>query len=129
MDIAAEVMRWVFLAAGIVLLAAFGVTAMRRRRSGARFGELADLMEREWFSAGRVFLAVLAGLAGSWAAAFVGGSRSGLADSVAILFPLGIVAAFAACRAALGSGGPALRDKAIALVAAPLALGAVMTGW
>ncbi len=129
METAASVLRWVFLGAGTVLLAAFAVTAVRRRRDGAGFGDLADLMEREWFSAGKVFFAVLTGLAGSWAAAFVGGNRGGLGDSVAILFPLGIVAAFAACRLALTSGEPSLRDKVLALVAAPVALGAVMTGW
>ncbi|MEU2895349.1 hypothetical protein ACWC4E_00150 [Streptomyces sp. NPDC001273] len=129
MDTFASPLRAGCLVAGSGLVVAFAVTAVRRRRAGAGFGELADLMERDWFSAGKVFFAVLTGLAGSWAAALVGGTRSGLTESVAILFPLGIVAAFAACRFADGAGGRSLGEKAVVLVAAPVALGAIMTGW
>ncbi|UQA95608.1 hypothetical protein [Streptomyces halobius] len=111
------------------MLVAFAVAAIRRHRDGDRFGELAELMEREWFSAGKMFFTVLVGLVGSWAAAYMGGTRSGLPESVPILFPLGIVAAFAVCRlTAKGDGNP-LRVKALVLLAAPLPLGAMMTGW
>nr|WP_251693170.1 hypothetical protein [Streptomyces sp. CHD11] len=129
MDTLASLLRAGCLVAGSALMVAFAVTAVRRRRAGAGFGELADLMERDWFSAGKVFFAVLTGLAGSWAAAYAGGTRSGLTESVAILFPLGVVAAFAVCRFADGAGGRALGGKAVALVAVPVALGAIMTGW
>ncbi|GGX11521.1 hypothetical protein GCM10010297_36050 [Streptomyces malachitofuscus] len=129
MDTFASVLRSVCLVAGAALLVAFVVTAVRRRSAGASFGELADLMERDWFSAGKVFFAVLTGLVGTWAAAYVGGTRGELTESVAVLFPLGIVAAFAVCRFADGAGGRALGEKAVALVVAPIALGAIMTGW
>ncbi|GAA2667562.1 hypothetical protein [Streptomyces lunalinharesii] len=124
----AAVLRWGFLIAGVCVLLAFSVTAVRRWRGGSRFGELTDVMEREWFSAGKVFFAVLAGAAGSWAAAYVGGTRSPLIETVPIVFPLGLVAAFVVCRYA-GRGGNPLRVKALALLLAPLALGTVMTGW
>ncbi|MEY9993148.1 hypothetical protein ABIE67_005180 [Streptomyces sp. V4I8] len=129
MDILATVLRWAFFGAGTALLVAFAVAATRRRRDGARFGELAELMEREWFSAGKVFFTVLVGLAGSWAAAYVGGTRSGLPESVPILFPLGIVAAFVVCRLTARSDREPQGVKALVLLAAPLPLGAVMTGW
>ncbi|MEU3947235.1 hypothetical protein [Streptomyces sp. NPDC029526] len=129
MDLVAGVLRWGFVGGAALLLGAFAVAAVRERRSGAAYGELADLMEREWFSAGKVFFTVLVGLAGSWAAAYVGGTRSGLSESVPILFPLGVVAAFAACRWAAVDDRHPLRVKIVALVAAPLALGTVMTGW
>jgi hypothetical protein len=129
MDIVANALRWSFLGAGTVLLVAFAVKAVARRRAGAGFGELAELMEREWFSAKKVFFAVLTGLAGSWAAAYVGGTRSGPTEAVPVLFPLGIVAAFAVRSFAGSAGGRSPGEKAVALVAAPDALGAVMTGW
>ncbi|MEU6530431.1 hypothetical protein ABZ869_14705 [Streptomyces sp. NPDC046928] len=129
MDIAASVLRWGFFAAGTVLLVSFAFAAARRHRAGARFGELAELMEREWFSAGKVFFTVLAGLAGSYLAAYVGGTRGPLSESVPILFPLGIVAAFVVCRATMRGEREPLRVKALVLLAAPLPLGAVMTGW
>lgn len=128
-EIAGTALRWGFLGAGAVLLAAFVLAAARRRRDGARFGELAEWMEREWFGAGTVFFAVLAGLAGSWAAAYAGGTATGFEESVPVLFPLGVVAAFAACRLKARGDREPLRVKALVLLAAPLPLGALMTGW
>ncbi|MFE7889655.1 hypothetical protein [Streptomyces sp. NPDC057412] len=130
--IAGAALRWGFLGAGAVLLAAFVLAAARRRRDGARFGELAEWMEREWFGAGTVFFAVLAGLAGSWAAAYArgaGGAGIALEESVPVLFPLGVVAAFAARRLTARGDREPLRVKALVLLAAPLPLGALMTGW
>ncbi|MFD9910554.1 hypothetical protein [Streptomyces sp. NPDC059063] len=129
MEIIAAALRWVFLGAGVALMAAFLVAAVRKRRRGTRFGELVEFMEREWFSAGKVFFTMIVGLAGSWSAAYVGGTRAGVDESAAILFPLGIVAAFAVCRLAAEDDGRAMRTKLVALVAVPLALGTVMTGW
>ncbi|MEU7327298.1 hypothetical protein [Streptomyces parvus] len=124
MVVVATVLRWTFLVAGVGILAAFLVTAVRARRAGAGFGELVDVLENRWFATDQVFLAVLAGLAGSWAAEWAGGARGAVAESVPTLAPLGIVAAFVVSRAA----GP-FRVKLLSLVAAPLLLGGVMTGW
>ncbi|WP_203592478.1 MULTISPECIES: hypothetical protein [unclassified Streptomyces] len=116
-----------FLGGAALLLGAFAVAVVRERRSGAAYGEVADLMEHEWFSAGKVFVTVLVGLAGSWAAACVGGTRSGLSESVPILFPSGLAAAFVVCRRDAVDDRHALSVKIVALVAAPFALGTVMT--
>ncbi|MEU7205505.1 MULTISPECIES: hypothetical protein [Streptomyces] len=131
MELAATVLRWGFFGVGSALLIAFVVTAARQRRDGASFGELAELMEREWFSAGKVFFTVLVGLVGSWSAAYVGGTRSGLQETVPILFPLGVVAAFVVCSLTKSGSdiSNSLRIKALVLLAAPLPIGAVMTGW
>ncbi|NUW04848.1 hypothetical protein [Streptomyces sp. CAI 127] len=137
MTVVATALRWAFLVAGAAVLAAFLVSAARARISGTRFGELVDALENRWFAPGQVFFAVLAGLAGSWAAGWAGGTRPPLLESVPMLFPLGIVAAFAVCRTAGGSGGNEDTDRAgrtflvklLALLAAPLFLGGVMTGW
>ncbi|MFJ6611089.1 hypothetical protein ACIQPT_12470 [Streptomyces sp. NPDC091289] len=147
MVVVAMVLRWIFLVAGVGILAAFLVTAVRARRAGTGIGELVDVLEKEWFATNRVFLAVLAGLAGSWAAGWAGGTRGAVTESVPTLAPLGIVAAFVVCRVCRrtggsedgtedeygngdgdGDGGP-FRMKLLALVAAPLLLGGVMTGW
>ncbi|WP_103534390.1 hypothetical protein [Streptomyces sp. SM11] len=128
MTVVATVLRWIFLVAGVGILAAFLVTAVRARVAGTRFGELVDVMEDRWFTAGQVFLAVLVGLAGSWAAGWAGGTPAALTESVPVLFPLGIVAAFVVRRRTEEDGGP-FRVKLLALVAAPLLLGGVMTGW
>ncbi|GAA3486785.1 hypothetical protein GCM10018987_08640 [Streptomyces cremeus] len=77
-----------------------------RRCAGSGFGQLVEAMESEWFSAGKVFFAVLVGIAGSWASAYVGGARTGLAEAVPVVFPRGIVASFVVCRYA---GGAAAR--------------------
>ncbi|MGW7552518.1 hypothetical protein [Streptomyces rimosus] len=129
MELAATVLRWGFFGIGSTLLIAFILTAARQRRAGASFGELAELMEREWFSAGKVFFTVLTGLAGSWSAAYLGGTRSGLQEAVPILFPLGVVAAFVVCNLTKSDGSNSLRIEALVLLAAPLPIGAVMTGW
>ncbi|RFU85947.1 hypothetical protein DY218_14725 [Streptomyces triticagri] len=130
MESLATLLRWAFLGTGLALMAAFAVTAVRRRRrTGEPFGELVEFMEREWFSAGAVFFAMVVGLAGSWAAAHTGGTRTSVDESAAILFPLGIVAAFTVCRMTRHDGTHSLWTKLVALVAAPLALGTVMTGW
>ncbi|WNF27519.1 hypothetical protein RI138_12105 [Streptomyces sp. C11-1] len=137
MTVVATVLRWAFLVAGAAVLAAFLVSAVRARIAGTRFGELVDVLENRWFAPGQVFFAVLAGLAGSWAAGWAGGTRPPLLESVPILFPLGIVAAFVVRRTDGGEGGDedAGRDgraflvKLLALLAAPLLLGGVMTGW
>ncbi|MFJ9625652.1 hypothetical protein [Streptomyces sp. NPDC101181] len=133
MAVVATVLRWVFLVAGVAVLAAFLVSAARARIAGTRFGELVDVLESRWFAPGQVFFAVLAGLAGSWAAGWVGGDRPPLLESVPVLFPLGVVAAFLVRRA--GGGGDSARDgraflvRLLALLVAPLLLGGVMTGW
>ncbi|WP_069744496.1 hypothetical protein [Streptomyces sp. EN23] len=137
MTVVATALRWAFLVAGVAVLAAFLVSAARARISGARFGELVDALENRWFAPGQVFFAVLAGLAGSWAAGWVGGTRPPLLESVPMLFPLGIVAAFVVCRTGGGAGGDEDADRAgrtflvklLTLLAAPLLLGGVMTGW
>ncbi|GGP57646.1 hypothetical protein [Streptomyces sindenensis] len=137
MTVVATALRWAFLVAGVAVLAAFLVSAARARTTGTRFGELVDALEKRWFAPGQVFFAVLAGLAGSWAAGWVGGARPPLLESVPVLFPLGIVAAFVVCRTGGGAGGKedADRDgrtflvKLLALLAAPPLLGGVMTGW
>ncbi|WP_098897256.1 hypothetical protein [Streptomyces sp. st77] len=137
MTVVATTLRWAFLVAGAAVLTAFLVSAARARISGTRFGELVDALENRWFAPGQVFFAVLAGLAGSWAAGWAGGSRSPLLESVPMLFPLGIVAAFAVCRTAGSPDGNEDTDRAgrtflvklLALLAAPLLLGGVMTGW
>lgn len=128
MTVVATVLRWIFLVAGVGILAAFLVTAVRARIAGTGFGELVDVMEDRWFAAGQVFFAVLVGLAGSWAAGWAGGTRGALTESVPVLFPLGVVAAFIVRRRTDEDGGP-FRVKLLALVAAPLLLGGVMTGW
>ncbi|MDX3503554.1 hypothetical protein PV689_16700 [Streptomyces sp. ATCC51928] len=124
MVVVATVLRWILLTAALGILTAFLVTAVRARRAGTGFGELADVLEDRWFAMNRVFLAVLAGLAGSWAAEWAGGTRAPITESVPVLAPLGIVAAFVVGRAA----GP-FRVKPLVLIAAPLLLGGVMTGW
>ncbi len=128
MAAAASVLRWGFLVAGCAVLVAFVIVALRRWREGSGFGQLVEVMESEWFSAGKVFFAVLVGIAGSWASGYVGGTRTGLAESVPMVFPMGIVASFAVCRYAREGSSP-MRVKLCALVLAPLAFGAVMTGW
>ncbi|GAB2942122.1 MULTISPECIES: hypothetical protein [unclassified Streptomyces] len=139
MTVVASVLRWVFLVAGAAVLAAFLVSAVRARIAGTGFGELVDLLENRWFAPGQVFFAVLAGLAGSWAAGWLGGTRPPLLESVPLLFPLGIVAAFVVRRTGGGAGGDDNEDadrdgraflvKLLALLAAPLLLGGVMAGW
>ncbi|MEU7592611.1 hypothetical protein AB0B79_06170 [Streptomyces sp. NPDC039022] len=129
MELAAAVLRWGFFGVGSVLLMAFVITAARQRRAGASFVELAELMEREWFSAGKVFFTVLVGIVGSWSAAYVGGTRSGLQETVPILFPLGVVATFVVCSLTKRDSSNSLQIKVLVLLAAPLPIGAVMTGW
>ncbi|MFJ4876820.1 hypothetical protein ACIP93_16595 [Streptomyces sp. NPDC088745] len=128
MAVAASVLRWGFLVAGCAVLVAFSIAALRRRRAGSGFGQLVEVMESEWFSAGKVFFAVLVGIAGSWVSAYVGGARTGLAEAVPVVFPMGIVASFVVCRYAREGGSP-MRVKVCALVFVPLTFGAVMTGW
>src|SRR5690606_23323436 len=122
-------LRRSFLGGAALLLGAFAVAVVRARRSGAAAGEVAALMEREWFSAGKGFVAVLVGLAGSWAAACVGGTRSGLSESGPILFPSGLVAAFVVCRRDAVDDRHPLSAKRVALVAAPSPLGPGIPGW
>ncbi|OCC09310.1 hypothetical protein [Streptomyces sp. PTY087I2] len=137
MTVVATALRWTFLVGGVAVLAAFLVSAARARIAGTRFGELVDALETRWFATGQVFFAVLAGLAGSWAAGWAGGTRPPLLESVPMLFPLGIVAAFVVRRTGGGAGGNEDTDrdgrtflvKLLALLAAPLLLGGVMTGW
>ncbi|MEV4870750.1 hypothetical protein [Streptomyces syringium] len=129
MRFAASVLRWGFLAAGSFTLVTFLATAARLHRKGARFGELVEVMERGWFSAGTVFFAVLSGLAGSWAAGQTIGTPATLTESVPALFPMALVAAYAFARFAAPDDSPPLRAKVVFLVAAPLICGAVLTGW
>ncbi|MFI7327294.1 hypothetical protein ACIBQ3_21885 [Streptomyces rubiginosohelvolus] len=133
MTVVASVLRWTFLVAGVAVLAAFLVSAVRARIAGTGFGELVDLLENRWFAPGQVFFAVLAGLAGSWVAGWAGAPRPPLLESVPLLFPMGLVAAFVVRRTGgdedADRGGRTFLVKLVALLAVPLLLGAVMTGW
>ncbi|MEV6584086.1 hypothetical protein AB0M92_38860 [Streptomyces sp. NPDC051582] len=128
MHTTAAIVRWVSLGAGALVLVAFAVFAVRRYRAGTRCGELLELMERDWFTAGKTFLAVLAGLAGSWTAALVGGARPDVWDAIPLLFPMALTAAFTASRLT-ASGLTRTVLRALVLIAVPFALGTVMTGW
>ncbi|MEV7191415.1 hypothetical protein AB0N81_06355 [Streptomyces sp. NPDC093510] len=129
MNTLAEALRWTFLCGAAALLVACMITAIRKRATGAGFGPIVAHMESKWFSADKTLFAIITGYFGSWVAAHIGGSPPDVGECLTILFPLGVVAAFVATRLTARRADRALQIKLLALVAAPIALGAAMTGW
>ncbi|MFK8906844.1 hypothetical protein [Streptomyces sp. YS-3] len=129
MSTPAEALRWTFLCGAATLLVACVIAAVRKRSQGGNFCAIIAHTENEWFSANKALVAIATGYLGSRIAAHAGGTSPDAGESLAILFPLGIVAAFAATRLAARRADHAIRINLLTLVAAPIALGVAMTGW
>ncbi|MGY5628406.1 hypothetical protein ACW7N6_05325 [Streptomyces sp. UC1A3] len=59
----AVALQWTVLVAGFTVLVAAAVSSIRVRLSGAGFGTVVEHVERRWFGAGSVLLALLTGAA------------------------------------------------------------------
>lgn len=85
--------------------------------------------ERDWFSGGKAILALSAGLAGSWMASLLGGSRQEVWDAILLLFPMAVVAALAASRLRDGDRRNHWLLRSLLLIVAPILLGGAITIW
>ena len=70
MHTVALILQWTFLVVGFAVLWAAAVSSTRMKLAGAGFEGVVENLERRWFGAGSVLLALLAG-----AAAMVGAGR------------------------------------------------------
>ncbi|WP_157868901.1 hypothetical protein [Streptomyces atriruber] len=129
MNTLAEALRWAFICGTAVLLVACITTATRKRSEGASWGTIIAHMENKWLSADKALFAIFTGYFGSRVAEHIGGSPPGTEECLTILFPLGVVAAVVATRLTVRRADRATWINLLALVAAPIALGAVTTGW
>ncbi|PZT70978.1 hypothetical protein DN402_00410 [Streptomyces sp. SW4] len=114
MHTVALTLQWVFLVAGFALLGAAAVSSVRMRLAGAGFGGVAENLERRWFGAGSVLLALFAGAAAMVLAGRLTGGDVGIDEAVLVVFPLALVASFAVRRLTAGNGHgrrPACRDS------------------
>ncbi|MFE1587493.1 hypothetical protein ACFW6Q_17620 [Streptomyces sp. NPDC058737] len=126
MHTVAVALQWAVLVAGFAVLLAAVVSAVRVRLSGPGAGNVVAHLERRWFGAGSVLLALLAGAAAMVGAGRLTGGGVGLDEATLVVFPLALVASFAARRLTAGDAhGTTVRVSGLVVV--PALLGAVMS--
>ncbi|CAL9567627.1 hypothetical protein [Streptomyces sp. enrichment culture] len=122
----AVALRVTVLVAGFAVLGAAAVSSIRARLSGAGFGTVLDQLERRWFGAGSVLLALLVGAAAMVGTGHLTGEGVRIDEAALAVFPLALAASFAVRRlTAKNARGTTVRLAG--LVVAPGLLGAMMS--
>ncbi|MEV8244379.1 hypothetical protein AB0R01_11495 [Streptomyces rochei] len=122
----AVALQWTVLVAGFTVLVAAAVSSIRVRLSGAGFGTVVEHVERRWFGAGSVLLALLTGAAAMVVAGRLTGGGVGIDEAALIVFPLALVASFAV-RRLTARDAQRTTARVTGLVVVPALLGAVMS--
>ncbi|QCR50581.1 hypothetical protein D3C59_19985 [Streptomyces sp. SHP22-7] len=119
-------LQWTVLVAGFTVLVAAAVSSIRVRLSGAGFGTVVEHVERRWFGAGSVLLALLTGAAAMVVAGRLTGGGVGIDEAALVVFPLALVASFAV-RRLTARDAQRTTARVTGLVVVPALLGAVMS--
>ncbi|MFH9438373.1 hypothetical protein [Streptomyces rochei] len=122
----AVALQWTVLVAGFTVLVAAAVSSIRVRLSGAGFGTVVEHVERRWFGAGSVLLALLTGAAAMVVAGRLTGGGVGMDEAALVVFPLALVASFAV-RRLTARDAQRTTARVTGLVVVPALLGAVMS--
>ncbi|GGZ76701.1 hypothetical protein ACFC5H_01290 [Streptomyces rochei] len=122
----AVALQWTVLVAGFTVLVAAAVSSIRVRLSGAGFGTVVEHVERRWFGAGSVLLALLTGAAAMVVAGRLTGGGVGIDEAALVVFPLALVASFAV-RRLTARDAQRTTARVTGLVVVPALLGAVMS--
>ncbi|MBQ0883024.1 hypothetical protein TR631_31130 [Streptomyces rochei] len=122
----AVALQWTVLVAGFTVLVAAAVSSIRVRLSGAGFGTVVEHVERRWFGAGSVLLALLTGAAAMVVAGRLTGGGVGIDEAALLVFPLALVASFAV-RRLTARDAQRTTARVTGLVVVPALLGAVMS--
>ncbi|CAL9319677.1 hypothetical protein [Streptomyces sp. SudanB91_2054] len=122
----AVALQWTVLVAGFTVLVAAAVSSIRVRLSGAGFGTVVEHVERRWFGAGSVLLALLTGAAAMVVAGRLTGGGVGIDEATLVVFPLALVASFAV-RRLTARDAQRTTARVTGLVVVPALLGAVMS--
>ncbi|MGY4274992.1 hypothetical protein [Streptomyces sp. M18.1] len=122
----AVALQWTVLVAGFTVLVAAAVSSIRVRLSGSGFGTVVEHVERRWFGAGSVLLALLTGAAAMVVAGRLTGGGVGIDEAALVVFPLALVASFAV-RRLTARDAQRTTARVTGLVVVPALLGAVMS--
>ncbi|MFE6315580.1 hypothetical protein [Streptomyces rochei] len=122
----AVALQWTVLVAGFTVLVAAAVSSIRVKLSGAGFGTVVEHVERRWFGAGSVLLALLTGAAAMVVTGRLTGGGVGIDEAALVVFPLALVASFAV-RRLTARDAQRTTARVTGLVVVPALLGAVMS--